>query len=125
MNRLLAIAAIGEAATGLVALAYPPLVVRLLFGAEIDGIGTVVCRIAGISLIALGLACWSGRDTGRSLVWPAGAMLTYGLLATLYLAFLGVGGRWLGPLLWPAVVVHALLTLLLARAWIDMRKQVR
>jgi hypothetical protein len=44
-------------------------------------------------------------------------MLAYSLLATLYLAYLGVsgpGGSWL----WPAVAFHALLTLVLARAWL-------
>lgn len=37
MKRLLALAAVGEVATGLVALVYPPILVRLLFGAEITG----------------------------------------------------------------------------------------
>ena len=38
-------------------------------------------------------------------------------LATLYLLRLGVGGEWVGPLLWPAVGVHGILSLLLARQW--------
>ncbi len=45
-------------------------------------------------------------------------MLTYSLLTTLYLGYLGFGGECVGSLLWPAVVVHAVLTILLARAWI-------
>jgi len=44
-------------------------------------------------------------------------MLTYSVLATLYLLYLGIRGEWVGPLLWPAVVLHAVLTLLLARIW--------
>ncbi len=32
-------------------------------------------------------------------------------LATLYLLFLGVGGESVGPLLWPAGGVHAVLTI--------------
>jgi hypothetical protein len=44
-------------------------------------------------------------------------MLTYSLLAALYLAYLGLGGKWVGSLLWPAATVHAILTFLLARAW--------
>ncbi len=62
MKTLLALAAVGEAATGLVLLAYPPIAVRLLFGAEIAGAGVVMSRFAGISLIALGLACWPGGE---------------------------------------------------------------
>jgi hypothetical protein len=44
-------------------------------------------------------------------------MLTYGALVTAYLLYLAFGGEWVGPLLWPAVVLHAVLTLLLAWAW--------
>ena len=44
-------------------------------------------------------------------------MLTYGAAVTLYLLYLGIRGEWVGPLLWPAVVFHAVLTLLLALAW--------
>jgi hypothetical protein len=43
-------------------------------------------------------------------------MLTYGALVTLYLAYLGFAGNLTGILLWPAVVLHLLLTALLARA---------
>ena len=114
MKNLLAIAAVGEAATGLVVLVDPPIVVKLLFGAEIAGAGTVMSRIAGISLIALGLACWPGAKA------PAiCGMLTYSTLATLYLAGLAIVGEWSGTLLWPAVVVHVILTALFARAWFN------
>ena len=44
-------------------------------------------------------------------------MLTYSALVMAYLAYVGIRGEWAGPLLWPAVVVHAVLTVLLARAW--------
>lgn len=119
MKKLLALAAAGEAAFGLVLLVYPPIVVRLLFDAEVAGAGMVMSRVAGIALIALGLACWPGHDVGRSLSRALLAMLCYSLLATLYLAYLGIGGEPVGSLLWPATVIHALLTLLLAGAWLN------
>ena len=112
MKILLAVAAVSEAATGLALLAYPPMVVRLLLGAEIVGIGDVVSRFGGIGLIGLGVACWpsgSPRQARRG-------MLTYGTLAALYLAYVGVHGQGVGVLLWPAVVVHAFLIILLLRA---------
>ena len=118
MTILLRVAAVAEAATGLVLLVYPPFVVRLLFGAEILGAGMVMSRITGISLIALGIACWPGRDTSGSAL-PLFGMFTYSSLATLYLAYQGLGGEWVGGLLWPAVVVHAILTILLVRAWLN------
>ena len=42
MKNLLAIAAVGEAGTGFVLLVYPSIVVRVLFGAEIAGVGVVM-----------------------------------------------------------------------------------
>ena len=118
MKKLLAIAAVGEAGTGFVLLVYPPIVVRLLFAAEIAGAGVVMSRIAGISLIALGIACWPARGAN----WALSGMLTYSLLVTLYLIYLGAGGEWTGKLFWPAVAVHAVLTILLARVWFNERK---
>ncbi len=117
MKILLAVAAVGEAATGLILLLYPSIVVRLLFGAEIAGAGVVMSRIAGIALLALGLACWPGGEAGSGVSRALRAMLSYSLLATLYLGYLGAAGQWVGVLLWPAIGVHAVLTILLARAW--------
>ena len=107
---VLTFAAVAEAATGLALLLVPSLVGRLLLGEELVGVAVPVARVTGVALIALGVACWPG---------PALAgMLTYGVLATSYLAGLGLGDEWVGPLLWPAVVLHAVLTMLLARAWL-------
>jgi hypothetical protein len=105
---LLAVVAAGEAFTGLVLMIYPSLVVRLLFGTEVSGAGTLMSRIAGITLIALGLACWPGP--------PRIGMSTYGTAVALYLAYVGFAGGSTGVLLWPAVVVHVILTILLTRA---------
>jgi hypothetical protein len=113
MRGVLSIAALAEAATGLALLVVPSLVGQLLLGAELSGIAVVVARVAGIALIALGLACWPG---------PALlGMLTYGAAVTLYLAWLGFSGGSSGILLWPAVVLHAILTALLTRAFMKDR----
>jgi hypothetical protein len=40
-------------------------------------------------------------------------MLTYGALVTVLLAYLGFAGSLTGVLLWPAVVLHLILTALL------------
>ena len=104
-HRLLIITSVFEVATGLALLIVPALVGEALLGEKIDGITLLVGRVAGLALIGLGIACWPG---------PALAgMLTYSAGITLYLAYLGLGGI-AGPLLWPAVVVHAVLTVLLA-----------
>ena len=108
MNRVLIFAAVGEAATGLALLLVPSLVGQLLLGTELTGIAVTVARVAGIALIGLGLACWPGK----ALI----GMSTYSAAVTLYLAYVGFAGGSAGILLWPAVVLHAILTALLARA---------
>lgn len=114
MNRLLAFAAAAEALTGAALMTAPSIVGRLLLGAELSGVAAAVARVAGIALIALGVACWPGGATGSGFC----GMLAYSLFATLYLAYLGLGGEWVGSLLWPAAAVHGILTFLLARAWL-------
>jgi hypothetical protein len=108
MKRVLVLAAVSEAATGLALLIVPSLVGRLLLGEELTGIAIPVARVAGIALIALGVACWPGT--------PLVGMLTYSAAVTLYLAYVGFAGGLSGILLWPAVVLHVILTALLTRA---------
>jgi hypothetical protein len=107
MKKLLPLVALGELATGLALLVVPSLVALLLLGAELTGIAEPVARVAGIALIALAVACWPGT--------PLIGMLTYSAAVALYLAYLGFAGGASGILLWPAVILHAILTILLAR----------
>jgi hypothetical protein len=108
MKRVLALAAVSEAATGVALLVVPSLVGQLLFGAELTGIAVTVARVTGIALIALGVACWPGT--------PLVGILTYSAAVTLYLAYVGLAGGLTGIFLWPAVVLHVILTALLTRA---------
>ena len=108
MREALVLAAIGEAATGAALLLVPSLVGQVLLGAELSGIAVTVARVAGIALIGLGVACWPGP--------PRIGMLIYSAAVTLYLAYVGVSGGSTGLLLWPAVVLHAIIVALLVRA---------
>jgi hypothetical protein len=108
MKKVLIFASVGEEATGLALLFVPALVGQLLLGEELTGVAIPVARVAGIALIALGVACWPGT--------PLVGMLAYSAAVTLYLAYVGFAGGLTGVLLWPAVVVHAILTALLAWA---------
>ena len=105
MKRVLIVAAVSEAATGAALLAVPSLVGQLLFGAELTGVTIPVARVTGIALIGLGIACWPGP--------PFVGMLIYSATVTLYLAYIGFAGGLTGILLWPAVVLHVILTALL------------
>ncbi len=115
---VLTLSAAAEAGTGLLLLAWPSIVVRLLFGTEIGGAGFIMSRIAGIALIGLGVGCWPSNDTRRACY----GMLTYSLLAMLYLIVVGLGGQG-GILLWPAVIVHAGLATLLVWTHSTQRKE--
>ncbi len=113
MKRVLIIAAVLEAATGLALLIVPALVGRLLLGEELTGIAIPVARVAGLALIALGVACWPGP--------PLVGMLIYSVAVTLYLAYIGFAGGLTGILLWPAVILHVILTALLT--WASIRNK--
>jgi len=105
MKSWLLVAAMCETATGMALLIVPSIVTRLLLGEGLAGVAIPVARLAGIALTALGIACWPGP--------PQVGMLIYGTAVTMYLAYLGLVGGFTGILLWPAIVLHAILTVLL------------
>ena len=95
----------------------PSLVGWLLFGEELSGVAIPGARVTGIALIGLGIACWPGT--------PLVAMLTYSALVTLYLAYVGFAGGFTGTLLWPAVALHAILSVVLGRLWLAEHRRRR
>jgi hypothetical protein len=115
MNKVLIFAAAAEAATGLALLIVPSLVGLLLLGEELSGVAIPAARVAGIALIALGIACWPGR--------PLVGMLIYSALVALYLAYLGFASGVTGVFLWPAIVLHAILAALLSYHGARMLRQ--
>jgi hypothetical protein len=114
VKNALAVAAISEAATGVALLIAPWLVGQLLLGEQLAGVAVPVARVAGMALIALGIACWPGP--------PLAGLLTYSVLVTVYLAYLGLAEAVTGILLWPAVALHVILTALLAYSVAAMRR---
>jgi len=117
---ILIVAATAEAATGVALLVVPSLVGRLLLGEPLAGLAIPMARVAGVALIALGVACFPG---GQLL-----GMLIYSAIVGLYLAYLGLVDALAGVLLWPAVVLHLVLTALLSWAFclhsLDRRRSV-
>jgi hypothetical protein len=100
-----------ETVTGVALIADPNYVSRVLLGVGLSSAGIAVGRVAGLGLLSLGLACWPSRAAAIAQITRA--LVTYNLLITLYLGYLGIGRGFTGYLLWPVVVLHALLTLLL------------
>ena len=99
MNKVLVLAAVSEAATGVALLIVPSLVGRLLLGAELTGVAMTGGARDRYRPDRIGCRLLAGP--------AAGGMLTYSAAVTLYLAYLGIRGDWVGPLLWPAVALHA------------------
>ena len=117
MKKVLVFAALAEAVTGLALLIFPSLVGQLLLGAELAGVAIPIARVTGIALFALGIACWPGP--------PLVGMMTYSIVVTLYLAYIGLAGGFAGVLLWPAVALHVVLSVLLVRAWLTTDVRVK
>ena len=109
MNLLLKLTAIIEAATGLGLIAVPAIVVRLLLAAEISGATIPLGRVAGVALLALGVASWLASYDEQSCAARGlvSAMVLYNIGATLILALAGIGSGFVGIALWPAVILHA------------------
>ncbi len=123
MNRYetisIALAAAIEAGTGLVLISFPSLFVRLLLGVELSEPGQIVGRLAGFTLLALVLACWPRAGTKSVAASSLRALLVFSVLVALYLVYLGIGTGFVGPLLWPAAVLHTVVAIFLARAWVN------
>jgi len=110
-------AAVEAAATGLVLFVRPSLFAWLVFETEFSAAGSALGRLTAIALLGLMLATWPAPSTTSRLA-SIRALLVYNLLATIYLLYIGIGAQLIGILLWPATALHAILSILLGRAWL-------
>ena len=106
---LLSVTGALEAATGLVLLVAPSVLVELLLGAAPGtSAGVTVSRVAGVAVLALGVACWLAREdpVGRAAKGLVAAMLLYNgaVVAILVLAWMSLGLFGIG--FWPVVLAH-------------------
>jgi hypothetical protein len=113
MKALQTASAVIELGAGFALLCFPSITVALLLGAPLETPAALtVARIGGAGLLALGVACWLARgDTqscaARGLV---AAMLLYDVVAVAVLAFAGLGFGLHSVGLWPAAVLHAMMS---------------
>lgn len=113
-------AVIEAAATGIILLVRPSWFAWLVFGAEFSEAGLALGRLTAIAMFGLSLATWT-TSTARQSVSSVRALLIYNALATIYLLYIGIGGQLTGILLWPAIALHAIFSILLGRAWLAIR----
>jgi len=101
-----------EAATGLVLAAAPSFLVELLLGAAPGAAaGVTASRVAGIAILALGVACWLVRQdaAGRAARGLIAAMLVYNAAVAAILVLVWTNQGLSGVALWPVVLAHAVL----------------
>ena len=119
MKPLLLTTAVFEAGIGLGLLAAPSVVARLLLGTTLDAPAALtVARVAGVALLALGVACWLATFDAQSCAarGVVSAMTLYNLGAAVVLGAAGIQSQRVGIGLWPAVALHAVMT-----AWCVMQ----
>jgi hypothetical protein len=110
MKNLLSVMAVAEAGVGLVLVALPSLLATLLLGTSLDTpVAVTVARVAGVALLALGVACRLARSDGKSRAARGliGAMALYNAGVAAVLAHAGLVAGLSGIGLWPTVLLHA------------------
>jgi len=114
MKRLLIVTAVIELGVGLALLCFPSATVTLLLGSGLDTPASVALgHVAGTALFALGVACWLAHYDAQSCAARGlvSAMVLYNLGATIILGGAGIQLHPIGVGLWPAVVLHAVMTI--------------
>ena len=86
----------------------PNIPCALLFGASADKIGTALARWVGVSLLALGIACLPSK-AGESHRNAVLGLVVFNAGVTVLFAWVGVVATVHGVLLWPAVILHAII----------------
>jgi len=111
-KQLLSVTGAAETATGLVLAVAPSLLVELLLG-SVSGTaaGITVSRVAGVAILALGVACWLARQdaAGRAARGLIAAMLLYNAAVAAILVLVWTNQGLSGVALWPVVLAHAVL----------------
>jgi len=108
-TNLFTVTAALESGVGLLLVAVPSFVSRLLLGSSLEGpLGATVARIAGGALLALAIACWMARSDveSRASKGVASAMAFYNAAVATILAYAGMGLGLFSIGLWPVVLLH-------------------
>jgi hypothetical protein len=123
-RQLLTVAAVIEWLAGLALILAPGATVALLLGADAESVGLMIGRVAGVALLALGIACWGARsDAGgparSGTLW---AIAVYNGAAGALLVWFAASGQARGIVVWSTGGLHLLLAVGFAAAVWRTRK---
>jgi hypothetical protein len=113
MKTLQTVSAVIELGAGLALLVCPSATAALLVGAPLESPAALsVARVGGAGLLALGVACWLATFDEQSCAarGVVTAMVLYNLGAVVILGAAGIQSQPVGVALWPAVILHAAMT---------------
>ena len=94
-------------------LSVPSAAAKLLLGAPLDAADAfTIARLGGAGLLTLGVAFWLARGDSQSRAARGlvAAVVIYNLGAVIILGAAGLRSQSVGIALWPAVVLHAVMT---------------
>jgi hypothetical protein len=116
LRAVIRVSGVIEVVTGIVLLAIPARTIEALIGPPSGGTTSVVARVLGGALLALGVVGAVAR--GRPNQGVTTAYIVYDLATLAVLASAGIAGTASGGLLWPVVAAHLLLAFALVIAWL-------
>lgn len=85
---------------------------QLIYGATPEGLGDIWARFAGLALIGLGISCLplNLAETRQGVR----GLLVFNIGATIFFAWVAVATTFRGVVLWPVVILHAVIAVALA-----------
>lgn len=114
MRQFFIVTGVLEVVTGLAFIVVPSQIATLLLGAPITAPpASVMARLFGVALLALGLACFllAGNAQGRAARRLAAGAVFYDIAALVGLVYAGLGLGMSGVLIWPGALLHLALAI--------------
>ena len=112
-----------EIVVGAVLITAPGVLCRLLFAAKPERVGLTLARFAGIGLFALGIACLPSATTESDRSAVGLFLFNFGMV--ILLAWVGATTELRGVLLWPVVVLHAMIATALLPQFLTSDRRTR
>lgn len=113
MKKLLVFTSLVEFSLGISLVIVPSIVLKLLFGIEDSKSITALSQLTGIVFLCFAIACFPSKNSTDSNINASAfkAMFLYNILAAVYLGYMKFAEQFDGILLFPAVILHSMITI--------------